>query len=54
MVGRSESGCQIHTFTVTELKTIYEVVEERYLEDIILNMAKDVFGNGPNTGDDEI
>ena len=53
MVGRSESGCQIHTFTVTELKTIYEVVEERYLEEIILDMAKDVFGNCSNAEDDE-
>ena len=54
MVGRSESGCQIHTFTVTELKTIYEVVEEKYLEEIILDMEGDFFADGPTTEDDEI
>ena len=49
-----ESDFVIHTFTITELETIHEVVEEQYLEKMILDMAGYIIGNGSNTDDAEI
>ena len=54
MAGGSEPEFQIHTFDITELETIYEIVEGKYLEERILDMAKDVIGDGSNTEDGEI
>ena len=54
MTGTSEPEFQIHTFDITELETMYEIVEEKYLEERILDMAKDVIGDGSSTEDGEI
>ena len=51
MVGGIQPDFQIHTFDIAELQTIYEVVEAKYLEEMIHDMAKDVIGNGSNTAD---
>ena len=54
MTGTSEPEFQIHTFDITELETMYEIVEEKYLEERILDMAKYVIGDGSSTEDGEI
>ena len=46
MTSGGKSDFQILTFTITELETIYEVVEEKYLEEMAYEMAKDIFGQG--------
>ena len=48
MIGGSEPGFEIHTFTIEELETMYEVVEEKYLENKIHDMAKQVICNESN------
>ena len=54
MIGGSKPGFEIHTFTVEELETMYEVVEEKYLENKIHDMARQVICNQSNTEDNDV